>query len=68
MLASMNNLLKRRITIFETSAVALNVKIDDEFHTQRSLTDFAYRERQMQLYRKSLNQGNAGAPQAPAKP
>lgn len=64
--ASMNNLLKRRITIVETSAVALNVPIEDEFHTQRSLTDFAYRERQMQLYRKSLTQ--SGAPQAPAKP
>jgi hypothetical protein len=59
--ASMNNLLKRRITVVETTAVAFGVDIDDEFHTQRSLTDFAYRERQMQLYRKSLTQG-------PAKP
>lgn len=68
MKASMNNLLKRRITIVETSAVALNVDIDDEFLTQRSLTDFAYRERQMQLYRKSLTQGKTGTQQAPAKP
>lgn len=66
--ATMTNLLKRRITIVETSAVALDVAIDDEFHTQRSLTDFAYRERQMQLYRKSLEQGKGVTQQAPAKP
>lgn len=68
MKASMNNLLKRRITVVETSAVALNVAIDDEFHTQRSLTDFAYRERQMQSYRKHLTQGKGGTQQAPTKP
>lgn len=66
--ASMNNLLKRRITVVETSAVAFDVEIEPEFHTQRSLTDFAYRERQMQLYRKSLTQGKSGTQQAPAKP
>lgn len=68
MKASMNNLLKRRITLFETSAVALNVAIDGEFHTQRSLTDFAFRERHMQMYRKHLTQGTGRALQAPAKP
>jgi hypothetical protein len=68
MKASMTNLLKRRITIVETSAVAFNVDIDDEFHTQRSLTDFAYRERQMQLYRKSLTLGEGVSQQAAAKP
>jgi hypothetical protein len=60
--AAMNNLTKRRITTWEQSDIALNVDIDDEFLSQRSLTDFAYRERQMQLYRKHLTQ------QAPAKP
>jgi hypothetical protein len=68
MKASMNNLLKRRITMFETSAVALNVAIDPEFHTQRSLTDFAFRERHMQLYRKHLTDGGRGTQPAPAKP
>jgi outer membrane lipoprotein-sorting protein len=67
MRGSMNNLLKRRITIMETSAVALNVDIEDEFHTQRSLTDFAYRERQMQVYRQHLTQGNGGTQQELAK-
>lgn len=66
MKASMNNLLKRRITMFETSAVALNVDIDPEFHTQRSLTDFAFRERHMQIYRKQL--GGRGSQPVPAKP
>ena len=66
--ASMTNLLKRRITLVETTTAAFDIDIDDEFLTQRSLTDFAYRERQMQLYRKHLNQGKPGTQQAPAKP
>ena len=66
--ASMNNLLRRRITVVETSAVAFNVPIESEFHTQRSLTDFAYRERQMQIYRKALTPGGAGKPPSPNTP
>ena len=66
--AAMNNLTKRRITTWEQSDIVLNVDIDEEFLSQRSLTDFAYRERQMQLYRKYLNQGKGGSPQAPNKP
>lgn len=66
--AAMNNLTKRRITTWEQSDIVLNVDIDEEFLSQRSLTDFAYRERQMQLYRKYLTQGKGGTQQAPAKP
>ena len=66
--ASMNNLTKRRITVWEQSDIVLNVDIDEEFLSQRSLTDFAYRERQMKLYRKYLTQGKDGTQQAPAKP
>ena len=66
--AAMNNLSKRRITTWEHPDIVLNVDIDEEFLGQRSLTDFAYRERQMQLYRKYLTQGKAGTQQAPAKP
>jgi hypothetical protein len=66
--AAMNNLTKRRITTWEQSDIVLNVDIDEEFLSQRSLTDFAYRERQMQLYRKYLNPGQGGMQQAPAKP
>lgn len=63
--ASMNNLTKRRITIWEHPDIVLNVDIDEEFLSQRSLTDFAFRERHMQLYRKHLAQG---AQQATPKP
>jgi hypothetical protein len=69
MRASMNNLTKRRITIWEHPDIVLNVDIDEEFLSQRSLTDFAFRERHMQTYRKYLAQGKGGATQqAPAKP
>ncbi len=66
--AVMNNLTKRRITAWEYPDLVLNVDIDEEFLGQRSLTDFAYRERHMQLYRKSLTQGKGGTQQAPSKP
>jgi hypothetical protein len=66
--ASMNNLTKRRITTWEHPDIVLNVEIDEEFLTQRSLTDFAYRERQMQTYRRHLTQGKTGTQQSPAKP
>ena len=68
MRASMNNLTKRRITIWEHPDIVLNVDIDEEFLSQRSLTDFAYRERHMQLYRKHLTQGKGGLQQVSAKP
>ncbi len=66
--AAMNNLTKRRITTWEHPGVVINVDIDEEFLSQRSLTDFAYRERHMQLYSKHLTQGKGGTQQAPAKP
>ena len=69
MKASMNNLTKRRITIWEHPDIVLNVDIDEEFLSQRSLTDFAYRERHMQLYRKYLAEGKGGGTeQGAAKP
>lgn len=66
--AAMNNLTKRRITTWEHPGIVLNVDIDEEFLSQRSLTDFAYRERHVQLYRKYLSQGQGGAQREPAKP
>ncbi|MDQ3206670.1 MAG: outer membrane lipoprotein-sorting protein [Pseudomonadota bacterium] len=66
--AAMNNLTKRRITLWEQTNIVLNVDIDEEFLSQRSLTDFAYRERHMQLYRKHLTQGKGGTQQASSKP
>ena len=66
--AAMNNLTKRRITAWEHPGLVLNVDIDEEFLSQRSLTDFAYRERHMQVYRKHLTQGNGGTQQELAMP
>lgn len=68
MKASMNNLTARRITIWEHPAIVLNVDIDEEFLSQRSLADFAFRERHMQIYRKHLAQERGGTQQAPANP
>jgi len=65
--AVMNNLTKRRITNWEHTDVALNVDIDEEFLSQRSLTDFAFRERHIQLYRKYLTQGTGAAQQESSK-
>lgn len=58
--AMMNNLIKRRVTTWDRSRVSYNVDIDKEFLSQRSLTDFAYRERQMQFYRRYLDQEKGG--------
>lgn len=66
--ASMNNLMKRRITVWEQSNVVLDVAIDDEFLTQRPLTDFAYRERHMETYRGYLKGAAATPPPATEKP
>ncbi|GAB3351028.1 outer membrane lipoprotein-sorting protein [Lysobacter tyrosinilyticus] len=65
--AAMNNLTKRRITTWEHPLVVLNVDIDEEFLSERSLTDFAYRERHMQLYRKYLTQGTETTQQGSTK-
>jgi hypothetical protein len=48
---AMNNLFNKRITVWEELRTRLNTDVDDEFLTQRSLTDFAYRERLMNTYR-----------------
>lgn len=59
--AAMNNLMKRRITVWEQSNVVLNVDIDDEFLTQRSLTDFVFRERHMDTYRNYVKEASGDA-------
>lgn len=48
---SMNNLFSKRITVWDELRTRLNVSIEDGFLSQRSLTDFAYRERLMKEYR-----------------
>jgi hypothetical protein len=51
---TMNNLITRRATHMEILEVAFNVSVPDNFLTQRSLTDFAFRERELKKIRKHL--------------
>ena len=52
--AEMNNLLTRRVTIMELTAIAYDIEVPDQFLTQRTLTDFAYRERTLDELRTHL--------------
>lgn len=52
--ASMNNLVSKRVTMWEQVTVVLDVDVEDDFLTQRSLTDFAFRERHLDRYRNYL--------------
>jgi len=49
---SMNNFISQRVSQLQTESVKFNLNIADEFFTQRSLTDFAYRENQLQALRE----------------
>lgn len=48
---SMNNFISQRVSQLQTESVKFNVDIADEFFTQRSLTDFAFREDRKQALR-----------------
>ncbi len=52
--SSMINLTSRRITNYDILSITFDVDIDDEFFTIRAMTDFAYREKQMDSYRSQL--------------
>lgn len=51
---TMNNLFTQRATIMEMVSVAFNLEVPDEFLTQRTLTDFAFRERNLVKFRSYL--------------
>lgn len=51
---TMNNMATSRVSMMQRMEVALNVEINDEFLTQRTLTDFAFRERYLSKYRTYL--------------
>ncbi len=51
---TMNNLITRRVTHMEVLDVAFNMEIPENFLTQRTLTDFAFRERELQKLRKFI--------------
>ncbi|MBO9699903.1 MAG: outer membrane lipoprotein-sorting protein [Sporocytophaga sp.] len=48
---TMNNLVSRRVTELRLISVAYNMEASDEFLTQRSLTDFAFREKNLAKFR-----------------
>lgn len=49
---SVMNIRDRRISTLETDQITLDVEVEDNFLTQRTLTDLAYRERQLSALRK----------------
>jgi hypothetical protein len=51
---TMNNLASGRVSNIDMLSVAFGVKISDEFLTQRSLMDFAFREKNLEQLRTSL--------------
>jgi hypothetical protein len=51
---SMNNFIAQRVSQLETQSVKFNLEIPDEFFTQRSLTDFAFRDNQIQALREQF--------------
>lgn len=46
------NMKNQRLSNMKTDAIAMSVDLDDEFLTQRTLTDFAYREKELENLRK----------------
>lgn len=48
------NLQSQRLSNMKTEAISMNVEVDDEFLTQRTLTDFAYREKTLEGLRKHI--------------
>lgn len=52
--ASMNNLISKRVTHMKLYSVAFNIDVPDAFLTQRTLTDFAFRERELNKLRQHI--------------
>lgn len=48
------NLQSQRLSNMKTEAISMNVEVEDEFLTQRTLTDFAYREKTLESLRKHI--------------
>jgi hypothetical protein len=53
---SMNNFISQRVSHLATESVKFQIDVSDEFFTQRSLTDFAYRESRMGQLRALYSQ------------
>jgi len=52
--SSMNNRRTRRVTNYEILSIGFNMEIDNKIFTQRTLTDFAFREKNLVKYRAYL--------------
>ena len=48
---TMNNVMADRVTVMVRSDIVFDLPVDDEYFTQRTLTDFAFRERHLNKYR-----------------
>ena len=51
---NVNNVQTKRITTMKTEAIAINIRIEDDFLTQRVLTDGAFRERKLMILRAQM--------------
>jgi len=51
---NINNLQTKRMSTLVTQELAFNINVDDNFLTQRTLTDNSYRENRLQDYREHL--------------
>lgn len=51
---SMNNLISKRVTQMKLMDIAFNIKVPERFLTQKTLTDFSYRERELARLRQYL--------------
>jgi len=51
---NVNNVQSRRITTMKTQKIIINPEVQDELFSQRTLTDGAYRAKQLQLLRQAL--------------
>ena len=51
---TMNNLVTKRVTHMTLYSIAFNIDIPGEFLTQRTLTDFAFRERELAKLRRHI--------------
>lgn len=56
----MNNLTSSRVSQMDKLAMRHNAQVDDEFVTQRALTDFAFRERSLAGFRAELEKQAPG--------
>jgi hypothetical protein len=54
----MINILTNRITTVARKMTVYNIEVPNDFFTQRVLTDFAYRERNLEQFRKKYVQVN----------